>query len=140
MVSGLIDAGVKISSRWSGKEGKRIGDMFGNMLKQHRKQVRLCGHLKELTDRSRKEPKNLNLQVRIGDLLTKIGKKQEAVLLYRWTAEKFVEKYYFSEALALKKIVMRLDPSERNRDWWRNLYENIKEPGKKDMSCAGGNL
>lgn len=108
--------------------------MFGNMLKRYRKQVKLCGHLKELSDRSRKEPNNLNLRVRIGDLLARIGKKQEAVLLYRWTAEKFLEKYYLSEAMALNKIVMRLDPSETNRDWWRDLYENIKEPDKKGIS------
>jgi hypothetical protein len=140
MVKRFFDVGVRIYSQWNSKDSERIGDMFGNILKQHRKQVKLCGQLKELTDRSRKEPNNLTLQVRIGDLLTRIGKKQEAVLLYRWTAEKFIEKYYLSEAEALKKVVLRLDPSETNRDWWRNLYENIKEPDKKEMSCAGGNV
>ena len=97
--------------------------MFGNILKQYRKQGKLSEQLKELTLRSRKEPNNLNLQVRIGDLLTRIGKKEEAVLLYRWTAEKFAEKNYFSEAMALNKVVMRLDPSETNRDWSAKFYQ-----------------
>jgi len=114
--------------------------MFGNMLKQYRKQVKFGEQLKELEDRGRKEPNNLNLQVRIGDLLTKIGRKQEAVLLYRWTAEKYAEKYYLPEAMALKKIVMRLDPSETNRDWSRKFYEEYEEAGKKEMSWSGGNI
>jgi hypothetical protein len=114
--------------------------MFENMLKQYRKQAKLCRQLKELIDRSRREPNNLNLQVRIGDLLTKIGRKQEAVLLYRWTAEKLAKKYYFSKAVALNKIVMRLDPSETNRGWWRKLYEEYEGADKEEMSCAGGNI
>jgi hypothetical protein len=105
--------------------------MFGNMLKQHRRQVKLHGHLKELRDRRRKEPNNLNLQVRIGDLLTKIGRTQEAVLLYRWTAERFAEKNYFSKAMALNKIIMRLDPSAGNHGLSRKSHEEYGEAEEK---------
>jgi len=66
--------------------------------------------LKKLSEKSAKDPQNFLLQIRIGDLHVKMGKKAEAVQTYRSLAEECARAGLFRQAMALYKIIIRLDP------------------------------
>ena len=76
------------------------------------KTVRVQNHLAELQKKAKKKPDNLNLQIRMADLFIKLGKKDEALEVYRQAAEKYAQKNLVSQAMALNKIILRLDPSQ----------------------------
>lgn len=105
--------------------------MLGNILRQYGKQKKLDSDLKNLEERGLREPNNLGLQVRIGDLLAKTGMRERAIALYRSTAEKFAQKNQFSQAMALNKVVQRLDPSEKNREWHGKIYQKWMNMGEE---------
>lgn len=110
--------------------------MFGNIFRQYGKAKKLESELKSLEERGLKEPDNLSLQVRIGDLLAKAGMRERAIALYRSTAEKFAQKKQFSQAMALNKIVQRLEPSEKNKEWYGKIYMkwvNMAEEYKQEI-------
>ena len=66
--------------------------------------------LKEVQEKALLYPENLFLQVRLADLLAKLKKKQEAVGVYELAAQQFIQKNLFAHAIALKKIIFRLEP------------------------------
>jgi lipopolysaccharide biosynthesis regulator YciM len=69
--------------------------------------------LNSLQDKARQNPKNCQVQVRLGDLLTKMGKKKAAVEVYHNAAENFAQHGFIVEAIAISKVIMRLDPLQR---------------------------
>ncbi len=110
--------------------------MFDNILRQYGRAKKLESELKTLEERGLKEPDNLSLQVRIGDLLAKVGMRERAIALYRNTAEQFAQKKQFSQAMALNKVVQRLEPSERNKEWYSKVYKkwvNMAEEYKQEI-------
>ena len=68
--------------------------------------------LKEVQEKAAREPKNLRLRLRIGDLLEKLGKRAEAVETYRTVAEEYARKGLLIQAIALHKLILRLDPTK----------------------------
>ena len=66
--------------------------------------------LKKIQEKALLHPENLFLQVRLADLLAKLKKKQEAVGVYELAAQQFIQKNLFAHAIALKKIIFRLEP------------------------------
>jgi len=84
----------------------RVADLLENV------KASLCYQkkLKKLQERVSSAPDNLFVQVRLGDLLAKLKKKQEAVAVYEAAAEQFIQKNLFAHAIALKKIIFRLEP------------------------------
>ncbi len=66
--------------------------------------------LKKIQERASLNPENLFIQVRMGDLLAKLKKKKEAVFVYELAAEQFIQRNLFAHAIALKKIIFRLEP------------------------------
>src|SRR5512134_3347387 len=66
--------------------------------------------LKRVQERALRHPENLLIQVRLADLLTKLRKKKEAVSLYELAAQQFIQRNLFAHAIALKKIIFRLEP------------------------------
>jgi thioredoxin-like negative regulator of GroEL len=80
--------------------------------RHHAKNLRVKNQLAELQRRAQKNPDNLNLQIRMADLFIKLGKKDEALEGYRQAAEKYAQKSFVSQAIALNKIILRLDPSQ----------------------------
>jgi hypothetical protein len=66
--------------------------------------------LKRVQEKALLHPENLFIQVRLADLLTKLRKKKEAVGLYELAAQQFIQKNLFAHAIALKKIIFRLEP------------------------------
>lgn len=86
-----------------------LNKLFGGF-RHHAEDLRVRNQLAELQKRTQKNPDNLNLQIRIADLFIRLGKKDEAVRIYRQTAEKYAQQNFLSQAIALNKIVLRLDP------------------------------
>jgi cAMP-dependent protein kinase regulator len=68
--------------------------------------------LKDLQQKVAQEPKNLRLRVRIGDVLEKLGKRTEAIEAYRGAAEEYARSGMLIQAIALNKILLRLDPAQ----------------------------
>lgn len=82
--------------------------------------------LKKVQEKALRHPGNLFIQVRVADLLTKLKKKKEAVGVYERAAEQFVQKNLFAHAIALKKIIFRLQPPKD--DWEQmNLLHKLYE-------------
>jgi len=66
-----------------------------------------------LQEKARQDPKNCQVQVRLGYLMAKMGNKKAAIEAYRQAAEKFAQRGLIIGATAMSKIVMRLDPLQR---------------------------
>ena len=86
-----------------------LNKLFGGF-RHHAEDLRVRNQLAELQKRTQKNPDNLNLQIRIADLFIRLGKKEKALQIYRQTAEKYAQQNLLSQASALNKIVLRLDP------------------------------
>jgi hypothetical protein len=69
--------------------------------------------LNSLQEKARQNPQNCQVQVRLGDLLTKMGKKTAAIEVYHTAAEKFAQQGFMIEATAMSKLIMRLDPLQK---------------------------
>ncbi len=69
--------------------------------------------LKSLQEKAQQNPQNCQAQIRLGNLLTKMGKKKDAVEVYHHAAENFAKQGSIVEATAMAKIIMRLDPLQR---------------------------
>ena len=91
--------------------------------------------LDSLQERARQNPQNCQVQVRLGDLLTKMGKKKAAIEVYHNAAETFAQQGFIVEATAMGKIIMRLDPLQREiQQKVSKLYrqwESLKEEKRK---------
>jgi len=68
--------------------------------------------LKELEQKVAQDPKNLRLRVRIGDLLEKLGKRTESIEAYHAVAEEYARTGMLIQAIALYKLILRLDPTK----------------------------
>ena len=77
---------------------------------RQRKKRKLLNSLKE---KARQNPQDCQLQVRLGDLLTKMGKEKAAIEAYLKAAENFAQHGFIIEAIAISKVIMRLDPLQR---------------------------
>ncbi len=69
--------------------------------------------LKSLQEKAQQSPQNWQAQVRLGNLLAKMGKKKAALEVYHHAAENFAKQGFIVEATAMAKIIMRLDPLQR---------------------------
>ena len=77
---------------------------------RQRKKRKLLNSLKE---KARQNPQDCQVQVRLGDLLTKMGKEKAAIEAYLKAAENFAQHGFIVEAIAISKVIMRLDPLQR---------------------------
>lgn len=68
--------------------------------------------LKELRQKASQDPKNLRLRVRIGDVLEKMGRRAEALEIYGWASEQYARKGFLIQAIAVNKVILRLDPTK----------------------------
>lgn len=73
---------------------------------------KLRRELQELQRKAEQEPKNLHLRIRIGDLLARMGQKKEALAVYRDAAERYAQGGFLIQAIALNKLILRLDPEQ----------------------------
>lgn len=74
-----------------------------------------CGFYKTRLERIQQEalanPQNLIFKVRLGDFWAKLNRTKEAIVGYERTAQEFIRKNLFAQAVALKKIIFRMNPS-----------------------------
>ena len=68
-----------------------------------------------------RDPDNLKLVRRVADLQAKLKRNDEAVATYRRVAEAYAHGGFLVQAIAIQKIILRLDPSAE--DVGRNLAE-----------------
>ena len=88
----------------------------------HRKQ------LQKIRQRADRNPENLILQVRVGDLLAKMRREKEAVKVYEEAAQKFIRKDLFGHAIALKKLILRLNARRyREEEVLPGLHQQMME-------------
>jgi hypothetical protein len=99
--------------------------------------------LERAQERASLTPDNLFIQVRLGDLLAKLQKKKEAVAIYELAAQQFIQKNLFAHAIALKKIIFRLEPpadSGEQMEILNRLYEQMlvyrEKTSKADEALA----
>jgi len=79
--------------------------------------------LKELYQKILQNPKNYHLLVKLGDFLEKKGQRGKALTAYRHAAERFSRNGFLVQAIAVNKIILRLDPSQNEiQDQLANLY------------------
>ena len=64
-------------------------------------------------EKARQNFQNCQAQVRLGNLLTEMGKKKAALEVYRQAAEYFSQEGLIVEATGMRKVVMRLHPLQR---------------------------
>jgi len=84
--------------------------------------------LEKVQEKALLQPENLFIQVRMGDLLAKLKKKKEAVSVYELVAQQFIQKNLFAHAIALKKIIFRLEPPKDDGEQMNaleRLYEQM---------------
>ena len=80
---------------------------IGDWMFRRREKSKLLNSLQE---KARQNPQDSRVQVRLGDLLTKMGKKKAAIEAYYKAAENFAQHGFIVEAIAMSKVIMRLDP------------------------------
>lgn len=86
--------------------------------------------LKDLQKKVTQEPKNFYLLVKIGDLWEKIGKRAEALEAYRNASGKYSQNGFLVQAIAVNKVILRLDPFQSTiHDQLAELY------AKKEMAA-----
>jgi CRP-like cAMP-binding protein len=94
--------------------------------------------LKELEQKAAQNPKNLRVRVRIGDLLEKLGKRAESVEAYRAAAEEYARSGMLIQAIALNKLILRLDPEKSKiHNQLVELYAQWGKP-EEDIPGTGG--
>ncbi len=60
-----------------------------------------------------KDPDNVNIRLKLGDLYAKIGEKKKAIQEYTTAAVQYAKDGYLVKAIAVNKIIVRLDPSRQ---------------------------
>ena len=99
---------------------------------------------KELQDLKKKaahDPNNFHLLVRIGDLLEKIGKRAEALEVYRKASKKYAQKGFLVQAIAVNKVVLRLDPTQSKiHDQLADLYAKREMVREETLERERSNL
>lgn len=96
-----------------------------------------------------KSPNNLNIRLKLGELYTKLGDTQAAIQEYTTAAVQYADEGYLVKAIAVNKIIVRLDPSRKEAlDRLSDLYfqrgvaadplvEQYRESLKQPAETAG---
>ena len=77
------------------------------------------------------EPDDLRSQVKVAELLERLGQRKEAIQTYQKVAEDYAQDGFLLQAISLNKIILRLDPSlKRAGDRLAQLYTEKAREGK----------
>jgi CRP-like cAMP-binding protein len=69
------------------------------------------------------EPKDLRSQLKIAELLERLGQKKEAVQMLRRVAETYAQDGFLLQAISINKMILRMDPSSEDvNDRLAQLY------------------
>jgi cAMP-dependent protein kinase regulator len=79
--------------------------------------------LQKLQEKVQQDPENFHLLVKMGDLLQKMKRPKEALESYRQASAQYIRKGFLIQAIAVYKIILRLDPTQlKIRQELANLY------------------
>lgn len=75
------------------------------------------------------KPGDLRSRLKMAELLERLGQKEEAVQMYRKTAEAYASDGFILQAISVNKIILRIDPCSKNiSERLARLYaEKIRE-------------
>jgi len=69
------------------------------------------------------EPDDLRSQLKVAELLERLGRKKEAVQVYRKVAEAYAQDGFLLQAISIDKMILRIDPSSKDvNDLLAQLY------------------
>ncbi len=69
------------------------------------------------------EPEDLRSRLKVAELLARLGRKQEAVQVYRQVAEAYAQDGFLLQAISINKMLLRIDPSSKDvNDRLAKLY------------------
>ena len=69
------------------------------------------------------EPGDLRSRLKVAELLEKLGKKKEAVQVFREVAEAYAQDGFLLQAISVNKMILRIDPSAKDvNDRLAQLY------------------
>ncbi|MCJ7664404.1 MAG: cyclic nucleotide-binding domain-containing protein, partial [Desulfobacterales bacterium] len=57
-------------------------------------------------------PEDIQVQVQIGDLLRKVGREPESLIRYKYVLAEYVKKGLFLQAIALGKLILKIEPED----------------------------
>ena len=78
-------------------------------------------------------PEDLRSQLKVAELLSRLGRKQEAVQVYQQVAEAYAQDGFLLQAISVNKMILRIDPSSKDvNDRLANLYTE-KASGTKNL-------
>ena len=80
-------------------------------------------NLKRMQAKASRNPENLTLQVRLGDFLVKLNREKEATEIYERLSQQFLQKNLYLQAIAMQKIIMRMNP--------------VRDKGEQSLMLAG---
>jgi len=60
------------------------------------------------------EPEDLRSQLKVAELLERLGQKKEAVQMYRKVAEAYAQDGFLLQAISINKMILRIDPSSKD--------------------------
>ncbi len=94
--------------------------------------------LHELRTRAAQNPQNIHLQVRIGDLLERMGRRGEAVEAYSRASHEYARSGFLIQAIAVNKVILRLDPGQRRvQENLAALYSRWGAAGEQKEEMKG---
>jgi len=77
------------------------------------------------------EPSDLRSQLKIAELLERLGRKEEAIQAYRNVAEAYAQDGFLLQAISVNKIILRIDPSLKEvNDRLAQLYTEKSQEAK----------
>jgi len=69
------------------------------------------------------EPGDLRSQLKVAELLERLGQKKEAVQMYRKVAEAYAQDGFLLQSISINKMILRVDPSSKDvNDRLAQLY------------------
>jgi len=97
--------------------------------------------VRELQQKILQNRKNYHLLVKLGDLLEKKGRRADALEAYRGASEAFSRSGFLIQAIAVNKIILRLDPSQNHiQDRLAALYAERGIPVGDGASPEGNRV
>ena len=77
------------------------------------------------------EPKDLRSRLKVGELLERLGRKEEAIQEYRKVAEAYAGEGFLLQAISVNKMILRIDPSLKDvNDRLAQLYTEKYQEAK----------
>jgi cAMP-dependent protein kinase regulator len=77
------------------------------------------------------EPEDLRSRLKVGELFERLGRKKEAVAVYREIADSYARDGFFLQAISVNKIILRIDPSLQ--DIGERLARLCQEKEREEM-------